>query len=194
MDSPSNFTRGTPSGYVYQKCIPIVFGYKKVWWFPYNYRSFNRSRRALPGTTEKPLDSCKDTSVRAVEKFFYLRNIFMVAMDSVSNFTRGTPWDGGRGRVPPPTLSGYVHQKCVPVVFGYKEVWWPPYNYRSFGRSRQALPGTTEKQLDSCKNTSVRAVGKFLLLKKNFLWLQWILHQILRGVPPAAMSIKSVYQ
>ena len=116
MDFPSNFTKGTPgggvpptqppSGYVHQKYISVVFGYKEVKWPPYTYRSFCRSRRALPGTTKKLLDSCNDTSVKAVGKFFYLRKIFYGCNGFSIKFYEGYPWAG----VPPTPPQG------VPLV------------------------------------------------------------------------------
>ena len=90
----------------------------------------------------------------------------MVAMDSPCLFMLGVV-----GGVPPslkPTASGYVHQKCIPVVLGYKKVRCPPYIYRSLDRSRRSLPGTTKKPVDNYKDTSVMAVGKFFYLRKIF--------------------------
>ena len=88
------------SGYVHQKCIPVVFGYKEVRCTPYIYRSFGRSRRALPRTTKKPLDSCKDTSVKAVGKFCYLRKIFYGCNGFSIKFYEGYPLGGWTTRIP----------------------------------------------------------------------------------------------
>ena len=80
---------------------------------------------------------------------------------------------------------GYVHQKCISVVLWYKEVRWPPYTNRSFGRSRRALPGATKKPLDSCKDTSVRAVGKFFYLRKIFYGCNGFSIKFYEGYPPS---------
>ena len=66
---------------------------------PYTYRSFDRSRRALPGITQKPVDNYKDTSVMAMGKYFYLRKIFYGCNGFPMSFY------GGMGDSPRATMS-----------------------------------------------------------------------------------------
>ena len=90
---------------------------------------------------------------------------------------------GVGGGVPPSPPRGYVQLNCIPVVLKYKEVRWPPYTYRSFGRSRRALPGTTKRPVESCKDTSVRAVGKFFHLRKIFYGWNGFSIKFYKGYP-----------
>ena len=100
----------------------------------------------------------------------------MVAMDSPSNFTRGTPWGGG-GYPPAAVL-----QKCIPVVLRYKEVRCP---HIPIGHLVDLDELYQEPQRNHSIAVRIPLLGPWenFLRKKNFLWLQWILHKILRGVP-----------
>ena len=70
---------------------------------PYTFMAFGRSRRALPGTTKKLLDSCKDTSVRAVWIIFYIRKIFNGCNGFLIKFYKGYHLEEGWGvMVAPP--------------------------------------------------------------------------------------------
>ena len=57
--------------------------------------------------------------MRAVGKFFYFRKIFMGAMDSPSNFTRGTLWVGGvgRGGYPPFPFIYIIHILAYTFIY-----------------------------------------------------------------------------
>ena len=59
--------------------------------------SFGRNQRVLPGTTKKPLDSSKDTIVRVVKKFFYLRKILYGCNGFFIKFYKDYRGSGGSG-------------------------------------------------------------------------------------------------